>query len=130
MQTAARRGVAATATLSAATATAPSAPWAAAAAAARGLASAVAGAAGFRQEQMLREQQHQQQARGFASSPPADGDGSTSGDLHVTVEPQGAPYEGVSLLSLSRPRSKNAIGRQMLSELAEAINNLRQVGAQ
>ena len=44
--------------------------------------------------------------------------------LHVTVEPQSGPWEGISVLSLNRPEARNAIGRQMLRELAEAIGML------
>lgn len=47
-----------------------------------------------------------------------------SPQLHITVEPQGGPLEGISVLSLNRPDSKNAIGRQMLNELAEAVSLL------
>ena len=46
--------------------------------------------------------------------------------LHVTVEPQGGDHEGVSVINLNRPNARNAIGRQLLRELAEAINILRQ----
>ena len=56
--------------------------------------------------------------RSFASA--------AGGELHVSVEPQGEQYEGVSVISLNRPDARNAIGRQLLRELAEAINNLRQ----
>ena len=44
--------------------------------------------------------------------------------LHVTVEPQSGPWEGISVLSLNRPEARNAIGRQMLRELSEAISML------
>lgn len=46
--------------------------------------------------------------------------------LQVQVEPLSAPNEGISVLSLARSRAKNAIGRQLLRELQEAINTLRQ----
>ncbi|KAJ9532783.1 hypothetical protein QJQ45_010910 [Haematococcus lacustris] len=46
--------------------------------------------------------------------------------LHVTVEPLSEAYEGISLLSLSRTDARNAIGRQLLRELSEAVNTLRQ----
>ncbi|KAL6754404.1 ClpP/crotonase-like domain-containing protein [Haematococcus lacustris] len=46
--------------------------------------------------------------------------------LHVTVEPLSEAYEGISLLSLSRTDARNAIGRQLLRELLEAVNTLRQ----
>jgi len=42
------------------------------------------------------------------------------------VEPLGGPHEGVSLLSLSRPDARNALGRQLVRELAEALDTLRQ----
>lgn len=42
------------------------------------------------------------------------------------MEPLSAPHEGVSILSLARSSAKNAIGRQLLRELQEAINTLRQ----
>eukprot|EP00798_Chlamydomonas_sp_ICE-L_P002280 gene2280-8548_t len=48
----------------------------------------------------------------------------STGQLHVQVEPLDEPA-GVSLLTLSRPDARNAIGRQMLSELIESINLLR-----
>ena len=47
-------------------------------------------------------------------------------DLHINVEPLSEPYEGVSVLTLNRPDAKNAIGKQLLRELGECINNLRQ----
>mmetsp|Transcript_31075 Transcript_31075/g.68998 ORF Transcript_31075/g.68998 Transcript_31075/m.68998 type:complete len:326 (-) Transcript_31075:284-1261(-) len=58
---------------------------------------------------------HQQQQRTFAS-----------GQLHVLVEPLGDQHEGISVVTLNRPDARNAIGRQLLRELREAINNLRQ----
>jgi methylglutaconyl-CoA hydratase len=46
--------------------------------------------------------------------------------LQVQVEPLSSPNEGISVISLSRSNAKNAIGRQLLRELQEAINTLRQ----
>ncbi|GLC57629.1 hypothetical protein PLESTB_001247800 [Pleodorina starrii] len=48
------------------------------------------------------------------------------GQLHVTVEPLSGAHEGVSVISLSRPAARNAIGRQLLRELAEALDTVRQ----
>lgn len=45
--------------------------------------------------------------------------------LHLSVEPLGGADEGVSLLTLSRPEARNAIGRQLLKELAEALELIR-----
>lgn len=36
------------------------------------------------------------------------------------------PLEGVSVITLTRPEARNAIGRQLLRELVEAVNLLRQ----
>lgn len=58
------------------------------------------------------------QSRAFSSAPDEG--------LHVSVEP--LETEGVSVLTLQRPDAKNAIGRQMLKEIIEAVNTLRQVG--
>jgi methylglutaconyl-CoA hydratase len=49
-----------------------------------------------------------------------------STQLHVTVEPLSGIHEGVSVISLSRPAARNAIGRQLLRELAEALDTVRQ----
>jgi Enoyl-CoA hydratase/isomerase len=46
--------------------------------------------------------------------------------LHVQLEPLDSPNEGIFLLSLTRSEAKNAIGKQLLKELQEAIYNLRQ----
>jgi enoyl-CoA hydratase/carnithine racemase len=46
--------------------------------------------------------------------------------MQVQVEPLSSPNEGISVISLSRSNAKNAIGRQLLRELQEAINTLRQ----
>ncbi len=46
--------------------------------------------------------------------------------LHVQLEPLDSPNEGIFFLSLTRSEAKNAIGKQLLKELQEAINNLRQ----
>ncbi len=69
---------------------------------------------------------------GFSTSSPAasapGGDQGTAGvsHLHVTVEPLSAPHEGVSVISLTRPDARNAIGKQLLRELAEALDTVRQ----
>lgn len=44
------------------------------------------------------------------------------------MEPLSGPSEGVSVLSLSRPEARNALGRQLMRELGECLNTLRQVG--
>jgi methylglutaconyl-CoA hydratase len=44
----------------------------------------------------------------------------------VQVEPLSSPNEGISVVSLTRSSAKNAIGRQLLRELQEVINTLRQ----
>lgn len=44
----------------------------------------------------------------------------------VTVEPLGGAHEGVSLLTLDRPDARNALGRQLVRELFECIDTLRQ----
>ncbi|GIL45580.1 hypothetical protein Vafri_2784 [Volvox africanus] len=54
------------------------------------------------------------------------GDCVDSGQLHVTVEPLSGVHESVSVISLSRPAARNAIGRQLLRELAEALDTVRQ----
>jgi hypothetical protein len=46
--------------------------------------------------------------------------------LHVQLEPLDSPNEGIFLLSLTRSEAKNAIGKQLLKELQEALRNLRQ----
>ncbi|GAX78781.1 hypothetical protein CEUSTIGMA_g6218.t1 [Chlamydomonas eustigma] len=46
--------------------------------------------------------------------------------LHVNVEPLSGSHEGISVINLSRPDARNAIGRQLLRELSEALSNLRQ----
>jgi len=46
--------------------------------------------------------------------------------LQVQVEPLSGALEGVSVLSLHRPEVSNAIGRQLLKELQEAISMVRQ----
>ncbi|GFR40227.1 hypothetical protein Agub_g795 [Astrephomene gubernaculifera] len=56
-------------------------------------------------------------------SPPTEGAGS---QLHVTVEPLSGALEGVSVISLTRPGARNAIGRQLLRELWEAVELVRQ----
>ncbi|KXZ44325.1 hypothetical protein GPECTOR_69g418 [Gonium pectorale] len=66
---------------------------------------------------------------GAASSVAANGagaGGADAGQLHVSVEPLSGPHEGVSVISLSRPAARNAIGRQLLRELAEALDVVRQ----
>lgn len=59
-------------------------------------------------------------AQKSADAPPSEG-------LHVTVEPLADSYEGVSVITLTRPNARNAIGRRLLRELAECVNLLRQV---
>ncbi len=51
-----------------------------------------------------------------------------SADLRaqVLVEPLGDQDEGISVLSLNRPAARNALGRQLLHELKEALDVLRQ----
>jgi methylglutaconyl-CoA hydratase len=46
--------------------------------------------------------------------------------LHCQLEPLDSPNEGIFMLSLTRSEAKNSIGKQMLKELQEALNNLRQ----
>lgn len=62
----------------------------------------------------------------YKHSSPEAGTSAEADRLHVTVEPQGGDHEGVSVINLNRPNARNAIGRQLLRELAEAINILRQ----
>lgn len=50
----------------------------------------------------------------------------STAELQVQVEPLSSPNEGISVVSLTRSSAKNAIGRQLLRELQEAINTLRQ----
>lgn len=45
-------------------------------------------------------------------------------DLHAQLEPLEKENEGIFLLTLNRPEEKNAIGRQMLRELRECVQNL------
>lgn len=65
---------------------------------------------------------------GSSNATPATGDAAadTNGGLHVTVEPLSGTHEGVSVISLTRPEARNAIGRQLLRELAEALDTVRQ----
>lgn len=44
--------------------------------------------------------------------------------LHVQLEPLDAPNDGIFFLSLTRPEAKNAIGRQLLRELRDALHQL------
>ena len=50
----------------------------------------------------------------------------TSGHLHVQLEPLDPPNEGIFVLSFTRPEAKNAIGRQFLRELQECLANVAQ----
>ncbi|KAF6266489.1 ClpP/crotonase-like domain-containing protein [Scenedesmus sp. NREL 46B-D3] len=50
----------------------------------------------------------------------------STAELQVQVEPLSTPNEGISVVSLARSGAKNAIGRQLLRELQEALNTLRQ----
>ncbi|KAG2435095.1 hypothetical protein HXX76_007182 [Chlamydomonas incerta] len=59
-----------------------------------------------------------------AAAPGAGAEGESG--LHVSVEPLSGAHEGVSVISLSRPAARNAIGRQLLRELAEALDTVRQ----
>lgn len=38
------------------------------------------------------------------------------------LEPSNASVDGITLLTLNRPETKNAISRQMIGELEEAVN--------
>lgn len=49
--------------------------------------------------------------------------------LHCSLEPLMLENENIFQLTLSRPEVKNAIGRQMLKELQEAIYNLKREGS-
>lgn len=44
----------------------------------------------------------------------------------VLVEPLADAEEGISVVTLNRPEAKNALGRQMVRELQESIDTLRQ----
>ncbi len=50
-------------------------------------------------------------------------------DPQVWVEPLSGENEGISVLSLNRPEARNALGRQLMRELGECVNTLRQVCA-
>ncbi|GBF92605.1 hypothetical protein Rsub_05219 [Raphidocelis subcapitata] len=50
----------------------------------------------------------------------------SAAQLQASVEPLGGRHEGVSVLSLNRPEARNALGRQMVRELLEALETLRQ----
>ena len=58
-----------------------------------------------------------------------DAVGNSLPTLHAQLEPLDGPNEGIFLLSLTRTKEKNAIGRQLLSELKEALENLSQEGS-
>jgi hypothetical protein len=67
--------------------------------------------------------------RHLVSAHPAPPGGEPSGrqpdtQLHVQLEPLDFPNEGIFTLSLTRPAARNAIGRQMLRELGEALRQL------
>ncbi|KAH7621499.1 hypothetical protein Ndes2526B_g03840 [Nannochloris sp. 'desiccata'] len=68
--------------------------------------------------------------RGLTTSTPSfttsNASSSAQPHLHVQLEPLDSPNDGIFLLSLTRSEAKNAIGKQLLKELQEAINNLRQ----
>jgi len=51
---------------------------------------------------------------------------SHTSQLHVQLEPLDSPNDGIFSLSITRPESKNAIGRQLLRELRECLRNLAQ----
>lgn len=42
------------------------------------------------------------------------------------MDPLSGAHEGVSVLTLRRPRARNALGRQLVRELSEALDTLRQ----
>ncbi|KAG2428602.1 hypothetical protein HYH02_014304 [Chlamydomonas schloesseri] len=73
---------------------------------------------------------HKHGAAGAAGTAGAAGAAGAAGEgesgLHVSVEPLSGAHEGVSVISLSRPGARNAIGRQLLRELAEALDTVRQ----
>jgi len=60
---------------------------------------------------------------GSKQAPPPE---AAESQLHVSVEPLAAPYEGISVITLQRPSARNAIGKQLLRELSEALDILRQ----
>jgi len=60
-----------------------------------------------------------QSAAAFSSS-------TASGGLQVLVTPLDGDLEGVSALTLRRPQARNALGKQMVRELSEALDTLRQ----
>ncbi len=68
--------------------------------------------------------------RAFSSSSTttatAQGTAAAAPQLHVVVEPLGDALEGVSVVTLARADARNAIGRQLLRELREAVDLLRQ----
>jgi hypothetical protein len=51
---------------------------------------------------------------------------SPASQIQVLVEPLGNENEGISVVSLNRPGSRNALGHQLIRELQDAINILRQ----
>lgn len=57
---------------------------------------------------------------------PSDSALTANAHLHVQLEPLDGLNEGIFMLSLTRGEAKNAIGRQFLRELQEAVRNLRQ----
>ena len=50
----------------------------------------------------------------------------SASQLQVLVEPLGHQNEGISVVTLNRPASRNALGHQLIRELQEAIDTLRQ----
>ena len=50
--------------------------------------------------------------------------------LHVQLDSLDGEHEHIFSLSLTRPTAKNAIGRQLLSELHEAVAMLSRWGIQ
>lgn len=61
-----------------------------------------------------------------ASTPTTTSSQSSSQGLQVLVTPLDGDLEGVSALTLRRPAARNALGRQLLRELAQALDTLRQ----
>ena len=68
-------------------------------------------------------------SRGLSGGRPTRAGGSSvpneTFSLHAQLEPLDGANEGIFFLSLTRAKEKNAIGRQLLNELDEALDNLR-----
>jgi len=74
---------------------------------------------------LLTSQPHRSLTTSTPSSTTSQASAPTPPHLHVQLEPLDSPNEGIFLLSLTRSEAKNAIGKQLLKELQEALNNLR-----